>query len=115
MEEGLSKQGSLSKHWLLSKRKTGTFGEYRIKGHQFKSPTGEVGWHITAGNQHGLAEDYWVSGKTFHALNIQYLHKMNHRMVLEVFDDITSLISSAKKEAVLRAIAEWETASSQHP
>ncbi len=83
---------------------SGTFGAYKVSGHQFRDQRGEVGWHITAYPGGNPVNDYWVADGVFYGLRIDL---GANRSLIEVFDEIQD-IDPGEREAILSALAEWD-------
>jgi hypothetical protein len=109
MEEGTTQ-------WQTKDNRKGVFDNYTVLGFKFENPTrGEIGWHITAWRTgFDPVHDYWVAGNKFHSASIHIFYKGTPHNLIEIYEPpITTGIEPSEREAVLKAIAEWEQTASQ--
>jgi hypothetical protein len=101
MEQGLI-------HWDPTENHQGVFGDYTIIGVKLQNPAGDVGWHITSKSERDSAHDFWVVGRNFHRMSIDFFHKGGNNLLQVYVPPITSEIEQAERGAMLKAIDEWE-------
>jgi hypothetical protein len=94
----------LSKCIKKSERKSGTFGEFKVHGVQYER-NGELAWCIDTSFPDHM---YWVVRGEIHGRSLQLLCDPPN----EVQNGISGVIEidGDEKEAVLKAIAQWEKA-----
>jgi len=98
-------------HWDPTENHNGVFGDYTIIGVKLQNPAGDVGWHITSTFEGVADHDFWVVGRNFHRMSIDFLHKGGNNLLQVYEPPITSEIEKAELDAMLKAIDEWENAS----
>jgi hypothetical protein len=100
--------------WEAKRNHTGVFDAYTVMGIQYRSADGEMGWHISSWMESGYdgVHDFWVSGRTFYSVSIHIFYKGTPHTLIEMFGPIQTGIDQAERDAVLKAIAEWEKAQS---
>jgi hypothetical protein len=85
----------------------GIFGEYNVDGLQYKNSSDVTGWQISAWHEHGSISCYWVEKGKFYGVKINIFPNFLNEIQYEKLGEVTE-ISETEKEAVLRAIAQWE-------
>jgi hypothetical protein len=88
----------------------GEFGDYTVVGFKYQDACGQTGWPVTSW-QTGFdpVHDFWVSGRNFHPVSLHFFYKGTAVNFIEIYDPpIATGIDQAEREAVLKAIAEWE-------
>jgi hypothetical protein len=93
--------------WIL--QRSGWFDERRVDGWQYGNQRGKLSWHIrTWPNSGEPIESYWVEGSEFFevtrldlAMNAIPMNRIETgRRIVEM--------DAGKRDAILKAIAEWE-------
>jgi hypothetical protein len=95
-------------HLDLIENHQGVFGDYTITGDKLQTSAGDVGWQITSKSKRGSAHDFWVVGRNFHRASIDFFHKGGNNLLQVSETPITSEIEQAERDAMLKAIDEWE-------
>jgi hypothetical protein len=83
----------------------GTFGEYRICGDQYECESGELAWHITMSNL--PVRDYWVTGGAFFSMGYHRVSDSANDTLIQPLG-VAKDIDHEEKNAILKAITEWE-------
>jgi len=99
-----------STRWNKAGHHKGMFGDYTVMGFKYRDGEGRIGWHITSWRTgFDPVHDYWVAGRDFHSVSIHYFYKGAPLNLIEIYDPpITAGIEAEERDAVLRAIGEWE-------
>ncbi len=98
MKEGITRG------WKQINRRITSFEHYVVTGIQFESPPGERGWQVMAWPHVDPVHDYWVEDGKLYRIKLN----LDPTRLFEVFDEAPN-VDPAEKEAVLQAIAKWES------
>jgi len=84
------------------------FGNYEMFGGRFESDNGRSAWLMTAWESgRDPVRTYWIEGGEFFATGVRYGINFSNFTFVETFGPAPS-VDPELKEAVLRAIAEWQ-------
>jgi hypothetical protein len=90
----------------LKLERHGIFDGWRIVGRQFEDEIGQLAWRIdTMPRNEDSSDDCWVEGREFYEIVGRQLATPTTRIVTG--GTITEM-DAAKRDAILKAIAEWE-------
>jgi len=87
---------------------TGIFGEYQIHGLQHEYETGNRAWHVGSSRlSSNTVEEYLVKDKEVLSYNADLTYNSMDTMLIHNVGSAAD-VEPGKKEAILKAIAEWE-------
>lgn len=89
---------------IRRQHRQGFFDGFNISGFQYEDLNSDLAWHITAWPGRDPVNSYWVTGGKFFGVRIDFI--MNESQI-EIFNEIGK-VDAKEKEAVLKAITEWE-------
>jgi hypothetical protein len=94
------------RNFQLRLERNGLFDGWRIVGRQFEDGRGVLAWRIdTVPRSNDPSDDCWVEDGEFYEIIGRQLATPTAR--IETGDTITGM-DAAKRNAILKAIAEWE-------
>jgi hypothetical protein len=92
---------------IRKQNRRGIFDGFNVDGFQYENASGETGWQITAWPGRDPINCYWVQDKKFFGVKIQIFPGFLNEIQLQKMDEILA-ITEAERNAVLKAIVEWE-------
>jgi hypothetical protein len=94
--------------WIIKKpRRGGAFDDYSVQGLQYENTNGEIAWHISAWGDRNPVSHYWVACRKFYAVSIHFSCNVGTDDRVGISSEIEN-VPAAEKNAILKAIAEWE-------
>jgi len=85
------------------------FKGYQLLGKQFQNNADKLAWFVTAWETRiGGVEDYWVSKGEFFTVGIHIFYDNTDGVLIQPTGPAKN-IELGKKQAILEAIAEWES------
>jgi hypothetical protein len=89
-------------------RRHGMFDRYQVLGTQYQNSADELAWLIIAWETEiGSVEHYWVSKGEFFTVGMHIFYNNTDRTLIQP-TGIATNIEPAEKQAISKAIAEWE-------
>lgn len=88
--------------------RVGLFDGYQVLGTRYESDANETGWFIIAYKISGIrVQHYWVSNDEFFTVGLHIFYNNTDRSLIQPLG-VAKDIEPAERQAILKAIAEWE-------
>lgn len=96
------------KRWVSKGLKVAQVGDWAVYGVRYESEDGEIAWHTSSYPNDNPIHHFWVMNGALHAVAIHYMYNMTYENRIWI-GDVVANVSTDERDAVLQAIAKWET------